>query len=48
MSRISDAKTLVADTGIPDNEVAGNVNETGKSDSGSATITIAMYTLPDE
>jgi len=40
-----DSKASTADTGIPNNEIASNVNQTH-----SATLTITMITppLPDE
>ena len=45
ISGISDSKTSIADTTIPNNEIASSVNQTD-----TATITITMTTppLPDE
>lgn len=42
---VADASTSIADTSVPDNEIASGVNETD-----SATIMITMITppLPDE
>ena len=43
---LSDTDISVADTSIPNNEVAGSVSRSSNS-SASATIVITMYTLPD-
>jgi len=45
-----DSKASIADTSIPDNEVASNVNQTDSPLSANATITIIMTTppLPEE
>ncbi len=50
LSGISDGNPLVADTGIPDNEIASSLNQTDSPLSANATITIIMTTppLPDE
>ena len=45
---ISDTSASIADTNVPDNEIPSNVREADDSDSATATITITMYTLPDE
>ena len=44
---LSDTAISIADTGIPDNEVSSIVSKASNS-SASASITITMYTLPDE
>ena len=45
-----DSKASVADTGVPDNEITSNVNQTDSPICANATITIIMTTppLPDE
>ena len=50
LSGISDTSASIANTNIPDNEVASSVNETENSNSASATIMITWTTapLPDE
>jgi hypothetical protein len=44
---LSDTRISIADTSIPDNEVASSVSKVGNS-SASATITITMYTVADD
>lgn len=44
---LNDTDISVADSNIPDNEVASSVSKTSNS-SASATITITMYTVVDE
>lgn len=46
-SSISHTRASIADTSIPDNEVTSSVTE-GDNSSASATITITMWTVPDE
>ncbi len=48
MAGLADSKDSIADTSIPDNEVAINVTGTESPNSASATITITMYGLADE
>jgi len=45
-----DSKASIADTSIPDNEIASSVNQTDSPLFANATITIIMTTppLPDE
>ena len=43
---INDTKVSIADSSIPDDEVASS--EVNNADSASATITITMYTGDDE
>jgi len=45
-----DSLATTADTGVPDNEIASNTNQTDSPLSANATITIIMTTppLPDE
>jgi len=47
LSTISDSSAPLADSNIPDNEVATNQAEANNS-SASATITITMYAMVDE
>ena len=44
------SKASIADTGVPNNEIASSVNQTDSPLSANATITIIMTTppLPDE
>lgn len=44
---LSDTAISVDDTRLPDNEATTSVSKASNS-SASATITITMYTLPDE
>lgn len=44
---LSDTDISVADTGSPNNEVTTNIRRASNSSS-SASITITMYTLPNE
>jgi len=48
ISGISDTTALVADAGISDNDKASSVGEADNPDSATATITITMYTSPNE
>lgn len=41
-----DSKASVADTNVPDNEIASSVNQTDNPSSANATITITMRTPP--
>jgi len=45
---VADASTSIADTSVPDNEIASGVNEAGNPNSASASIVITMYTLAEE
>ena len=47
LSGLNDTRIAVADTSIPDNEVASSVSKASNS-STSATITITMYTVVNE
>lgn len=44
---IRDTHTVIADTSVPNDEVASNIDRANDS-SASATITITMYTADDE
>ena len=44
---LSDTRTAIADTSIPDNEVTSSISKAGNS-SASATIVITMYDVADE
>ncbi len=50
LSGISDGSPSIADTSVPNNEVASNVNQNDNPNSTTATITITMRTppLPEE
>jgi len=43
-----DTSISIADTSVPNNEIAGNVGEADNLGSSSAAITITMYTVTDE
>lgn len=44
---LSDTRISIADTTVPNNEVTSSVSKASNS-SARATITIMMYTLPNE
>jgi len=46
----SDSRASIADTNVPNNDVATTVNQTDNPSSATATVTITMRTppLPDE
>lgn len=44
---LSDTRISIADTGVPDNEVASSISKASNSSS-RATITTTVYTLPSE
>jgi hypothetical protein len=44
---LSDTSTSIADTGVPNNEVARSISEASNSSAGT-TITITMYAVVDE
>lgn len=44
---LSDTSISIADTGVPNSEATSSVSKASNS-SASATITITMYTMPNE